>query len=93
MVVFFLQKEVFRLNIAMTDINAVEVVQRVKALSENLSCLLFSKTLLVRDVVQELAALAELHDEEIVVFALPGFVDLRDVGVVQLLGDARFDLE
>ena len=55
--------------------------------------LLFRKALLLREVLEELAALNELHDEVDSVSFLEDVVHPNDEGMINLVKDQFFDLE
>jgi len=94
-VVTRLAEHVFRLEIAMHNVQVVHVVQRQNQLLHNVRGLLFGEMLQVADPLEEVAARDELHDHVVVARVLHQFEDACYVGMhgffedLQLVGVQR----
>ena len=77
-------EDVFGLDVAVHDALLVDVRDGEAELSEHHAGLVLGETALLRKVVEELPAGAELGDEPNVVLGRDDLVQLRDVRVVQL---------
>lgn len=81
------KEEVLRLEISVADSTLMNVLDTRDELQVELAGLLFREPGVSHDVVEELTAVAVLHDHVQLFFGLNDFVELNDVGVSHLLQD------
>jgi len=74
----------------MADSQLMYIVYAWDELLEVLAGLFFFQTLMLNNNVEQLASANEFHDQVEVLFGFNNFIDLYNVGVVQLL--ENFDL-
>jgi len=77
----------------MDDAELVTVDQRVKYGGDNVTGLCLRESFLLQDLIKQLSALHELHDEEEVLVVFVDVKELDDVGVIDLLQDVDFVLK
>ena len=92
-VAIVIQKDILWLQITIDDVAFVEIPEGECYLCRVKFCLFFRKALLLGEVLKELAALNELHDEVDSVSFLEDVVHPDNERVIDLVKDQLFDLE
>lgn len=77
----------------MDDALGVAIIDTLQDLLEAVGCFLFSKELLLDNLVKELSSCAQFSDKVKVGFILKVFIELEDMWVVKLLQDGYLRVE
>lgn len=86
-------QNVLRLEVSVDNVGLVEVTDCEGDLCGVELCLFLRKTLLLRQVLEELASLHKLHDEVDAIGLLEDVVHSNDEGVIDLVEDHLLDLQ
>ena len=84
------EQYVVELDVSVHDVLVVDVVQRFDDLLEKVLRNVFFESASLADVVEQVAAASEFHDEQYVFFGFEGLVELHDVAVTDLFENVDF---